>query len=77
MLPPLLRRIICKHYGDFQCLNSLLSSKQIRLESHKGVFKNKELCNIIMPSEDTKILEINQYQKSDKAPIVNYAHVSV
>ena len=26
-----------------------------------------------MPSEDTKILEFNQYQKSDKASFVNYA----
>ena len=25
-----------------------------------------------MPSEDTKILEFNQYQKSDKAPFVIY-----
>ena len=26
-----------------------------------------------MPSEDTKILEFNQYQKSDKAPFTIYA----
>ena len=26
-----------------------------------------------MPSQDTKILELNQYQKSDKAPFVIYA----
>ena len=26
-----------------------------------------------MPSEDTKILESNQYQKSDKEPFVIYA----
>ena len=26
-----------------------------------------------MPSEDTKILEFNQYQKSDKAPFIVYA----
>ena len=26
-----------------------------------------------MPSEDTKILELNQYQKSDKAPFIIYA----
>ena len=25
-----------------------------------------------MPSEDTKILKFNQYQKSDKAPFVTY-----
>ena len=26
-----------------------------------------------MPSEDTKILEVNQYQKSDKARLIIYA----
>ena len=26
-----------------------------------------------MPSEDNKILEFNQYQKSDKAPFITYA----
>ena len=26
-----------------------------------------------MPSEETKILEFNQYQKSDKAPFLIYA----
>ena len=26
-----------------------------------------------MPSENTKILEFNQYQKSDKAPFIIYA----
>ena len=26
-----------------------------------------------MPSEDTKMLEFNQYQKSDKVPFVIYA----
>ena len=26
-----------------------------------------------MPSEDTKILEFNQYQKPDKAPFITYA----
>ena len=32
------------------------------------VCENKDLCNAIMPSEDTKILEFNNYQKSDKVP---------
>ena len=27
---------------------------------------------MIIPSEDTKILEFNQYQKSDKAPFIIY-----
>ena len=28
-----------------------------------------------MPSEDTKILEFNQYQKSDKVPFIIYAYL--
>ena len=28
-----------------------------------------------MPAEDTKVLEFNQYQKSDKAPFITYADV--
>ena len=28
-----------------------------------------------MPSEDTKILKFNQYQKSDKAPFIIYANL--
>ena len=28
-----------------------------------------------MPSEDIKILQFNQYQKSNKAPFITYAHL--
>ena len=42
-------------------------------ESHKKVCENKDFCNFLMPVEDTKILEFNQYQKSDKAPFIIYA----
>ena len=28
-----------------------------------------------MPSEDTKVLEFHQYQKSDKAPFIFYAYL--
>ena len=30
--------------------------------------------NFVMPSEDTKMFEFNQYQKSDKAPLIIYAN---
>ena len=30
--------------------------------------ENKDFCNVIIPSENTKILGFNQYQKSVKAP---------
>ena len=44
-----------------------------KLELHKKVCENKDFCNVIMPSEDTKILEFNQYQKPVKAPFIIYA----
>ena len=34
---------------------------------------HKVFCDVIMSSEDTKILEFDQYQKSDKAPFIIYA----
>ena len=52
-------------------LPSFLQNKK-KLESHKKVCENKDFCNIMMPSEDTKIFEFNQYQKSDKAPLTIY-----
>ena len=43
-------------------------------------YKNKNFCNVIIPPEDTKILEFNQYlkkkkkkKKNDKAPFIIYA----
>ena len=39
----------------------------------KKVCENKEFYTIIMPSEDTIILEFNRYQKSDKSPCIIYA----
>ena len=43
-----------------------------KLEPHKRVWKNKDSCHVIMPSEDTKMWEFSQYQKSDKAPFIIY-----
>ena len=45
------------------CLHSLATEK--KTESHNKVCENKDFCNVMMPSEDTKIVEFNQYQKSD------------
>ena len=42
-------------------------------ESHKKVCESNDFCNIVMSFEDTKILNFNQYQKSDKASFVIYA----
>ena len=66
----LLREITSKHHGDFYCPNRLHSfATENKPKSHK-VCKNKDFCNIVMPSEDTKILKFNQYQKSDKVPFI-------
>ena len=50
------------------CLHSLRTRNN--LESHSRAYENKDFYNPIMPSEGTKILELNQYQKSDKAPFI-------
>ena len=73
-LSALLRGITSKHHSDFYCLNCLHSfATEKKLELHKKVCENKDFCNILMPSEDTKILEFSQYQKSNKAPFIIYA----
>ena len=70
----LLRGITSKHYGDFYCLDCLHSFRtKNKLELHKRVCENKDFCNVIMPSEDINILEITQYQISDKVPFLIYA----
>ena len=35
--------------------------------------ENKDFFNANMPSDNTKILEFSQYQKSDKVPFIIYA----
>ena len=44
-----------------------------KLESHEKVYKNKDFCGVVMLSEETKILEFNQYWRSDKTPTIIYA----
>ena len=41
--------------------------------SHKNVCQNKDFRNILIFTEDTKVLERNQYQKSGKTPFIIYA----
>ena len=36
---------------------------------HKKENENNDLCNVLMPSEDNKIIKLNPYQKSDKTII--------
>ena len=74
-LSALLRGATSKHHADFYYLNCLyfFATELQKLELYKKVCENKDFCNIIIPLEDTKILEFNQYQKSDKAPFIIYA----
>ena len=76
----LLRGITSKHHGntskhhDSYCLNSFYSfATENKIQSHKRVCEDKNFCSIITSSDDNKILEFNQYQKSDKAPFIIYA----
>ena len=58
----------------FFCRNCLHSfSTKDKLEWHKRICDNRDFCNVIVPSEDTKILEFSQYQKSDNATFIIYA----
>ena len=60
-----------KHDRDFSCLYCVHWYRtKNKLESHKKSCKKKDFCKTEMPSEDTKVLEINQYQISDKTPFI-------
>ena len=64
------------HHDDFYCLNCLHSfATENKRESRKKVRENKDFCNVLMPSEDTKILRLNQYQKSNKALFIIHANL--
>ena len=54
-------------------LFSFFATEKRNLNCIKKVCENKGFCNVIMPSEDTKIFKFNQYQKSDKGPFIIYA----
>ena len=43
---------------------------------HKAVCETKDFWDVFMPSKDTKILEFNPYQKSDKASFIIYADLA-
>ena len=59
--------------GDFYCLNCLHSfPTKNKHESYEKVCENRDFCDVITPSEDTKILEFNQCQISDQILFVIY-----
>ena len=53
-------------------LSSFFRNRKKR-KSDKKVCENKDFCNVIRPSKDTKILEFDQNQKCDKRPFIIYA----
>ena len=75
-LSALLRRITSKHDVDFYSLNCFHSSQhRQKLELHKKICESKDFCNVIMPSEDIKILKFSQYQKFDNVPFAIHANL--
>ena len=70
----LLITITSNNNGDFYCPNFLhpFGTKN-KLESYKIACENKDFWNVIMRSQDTKILEINQNKISDEASFIIYA----
>ena len=52
-------------------LSSFVKTKN-NLDWHQKYVKIK-IFNVVMSSEDTKLLEFNQYEKSDKTPFFIYA----
>ena len=72
-LPALLLEVTSKHQRDFYCLNCLhFFATENKRESRKKICENKDFYNVVIPFEDTELLELNQYQKSDKAPFIIY-----
>ena len=75
-LSELLPGVTSKHKSVFYCLNCLHSfGTENKLKFHEKLRKNKYFCGILMPSEKGKILEFNQYMKSDKMPYIIYADI--
>ena len=59
-LSALIRGITSKNNGHFYCLDCLHSFRtKNKLESHQKVCENKDFSNVIMPSEEIKILQLN------------------
>ena len=55
------------------CLHSIETKN--KRESHQKVCEIKDFSYVRLASEETKILEFNQYRKSDKASLVHYADI--
>ena len=78
-LSSLSRGVTSKHHGNFYCLNFLHSfwteNKLVKSKSCEKVYKNKDFCGTVLPSEKDKTLEFNQYMKLDKMLYIIYADI--
>ena len=55
------------------CLNSVRTED--KLKSHEKVYKNRDICGIVMPSKKNEKLKFNQYMKSDIMPYIIYVDI--
>ena len=62
--------IASKHKGDSHCLNCLhYYRKENKLKSHDKVYKNKDFCGNVIPSEKDNISEFNQYMELTESAV--------
>ena len=58
-----------KHKRDFYCSSCLHAFRtKNKLKSYEKVRKDKDIYGNVTPAEKIKIIEFNQYMKSDKMP---------
>ena len=72
-LSALLRGNKPKHHDDFYCPNCLHSFAIEKNWTAKKAMWKQKFCKIIMPSEETNVLEFSQYQTFDKAQFIIHA----
>ena len=66
----LLRGIASNYNGKLIIWIAFIHLERNTLESHKKVCENKDFSCVVIPFEDTKILEFNQHQQSDKTQYI-------
>ena len=70
----LLKGITSKHHRDFFCLHYVHSfATANKPGSQKKVCENKDFFNVVVPSEDTELLQFNKNQKQEKVTFIIYA----
>ena len=62
-----IKKITSTDHSNFYCLNCLHSfAIEIKREHYQKICEKKDFRNVLMSSEETISLELNQHQKSDK-----------